>query len=120
MRRYEIADEQWNQIKDLLPPDKLPRQGRPPKPNRDILNAIIWVARSGAPWRDLPERFGPWQTVYDRFNKWSKNRIFEQIFEIIGVDADMQDLSMDSTSIKVHQHAAGAKKGRKMQGQIRK
>ena len=113
MRRYEITDDEWGRVKDLLPTDELPRQGRPPKPNRDILNGILWIVKSGAPWRDLPERFGPWQTVYDRFNKWAKTGIFEKIFEVLSIDADMQDLSLDSTSIKVHQHAAGAKKGRK-------
>lgn len=87
MLRYEIAEEQWNQIKDLLPPDKLPHQGRPPKPNRDMLNAILWIARSCTPWRDLPERIGQWQTVYERFNKWSKDGVFEQIFEILCIDA---------------------------------
>lgn len=115
MRRYEVTDEEWTQVKDLLPPDVLPHQGRPPKPNRDILNGILWIARSGAPWRDLPERFGPWKTVYDRFNKWAKAGIFEKIFEMLNIDADMQDLSLDSTSVKVHQHAAGAKKGLKIQ-----
>lgn len=115
MHRYEIKDEEWEQIKDLLPTDILARQGRPPKPNRDILNGILWIVRSGAPWRDLPERFGPWQTVYDRFNKWAKGGIFEKIFELLNIDADTQDLSIDSTSVKVHQHAAGAKKGPKIQ-----
>ena len=111
MHRYEITDNEWDRVKDFLPPDELLHQGRPPKPNREVLNGILWIARSGAPWRDLPERFGPWQTIYDRFNKWAKAGIFEVIFEILNVDADMQDLSLDSTSIKVHQHAAGAKKG---------
>jgi transposase len=110
-RRYEIRDEEWERLKDILPPDKLTRQGRPPKSNRLILNAILWILRSGAPWRDLPERFGPWKTVYSRFNKWVKLGVFEKIFKILSADPDMQDLSIDSTSIKVHQHAAGAKKG---------
>lgn len=120
MRRYEISDEEWNKIKDMLPPDRLAHQGRPPKPNREMLNGILWIARSGAPWRDLPERFGPWKTVYDRFNNWAKSGIFEKIFEMLSIDADLQDLSIDSTSIKVHQHAAGAKKGLKIQKQTKK
>ena len=77
------------------------------------------MARSGAPWRDLPERYGSWSTLYDRFKRWSDAGIFEKIFDMLGVDADMQDLSLDSTSIKVHQHAAGAKKGLKMPKQIK-
>lgn len=115
MRRYEITDDEWSRVKDLLPPDDTPGRGRPSRPNREILNGILWIIKSGAPWRDLPERFGPWQTVYDRFNKWSKSGVFEKIFELLNIDADMQDLSLDSTACKVHQHAAGAKKGLKMQ-----
>jgi len=118
-KRYEISDEEWERVKDLLPSDKLEKQGRPPKPNRDMLNAILWIARSGAPWRDLPERYGSWNTVYDRFNKWAKEGVFEKIFEALNIDADMQELSIDSTSIKVHQHAAGAKKGQRAQTQTK-
>jgi len=118
-KRYETSDEEWELVKDLLPSDKLKKQGRPPKPNRDMLNAILWIARSGAPWRDLPERYGSWKTVYDRFNKWAKEGVFEKIFEILNVEADMQELSIDSTSIKVHQHAAGAKKGQMAQTQTK-
>lgn len=119
-KRYEISDEEWEMIKELLPSDQLPKQGRPPKPNRDMLNGILWIAKSGAPWRDLPERYGPWNTVYDRFSAWAKAGVFEKIFEVLGVDADMQELSIDSTSVKVHQHAAGAKKGQKTQGQTKR
>jgi transposase len=110
-RRYEITDDEWDRIKDSLPSDKLIHQGRPPKPNRQILNGIVWILRSGAPWRDLPERYGPWQTVYDRFSKWRKLEAFKILFEELNIDADMQDVSIDSTSSKVHQDASGAKKG---------
>ena len=61
----------------------------------------------------MPERFGPWQTVYERFTVWSMKNVFEGIFDILNIDADLQDLSLDSTSCKVHQHAAGAKRGQK-------
>lgn len=118
-KRYEMSDEEWERIKDLLPSDKLEKQGRPPKPNREMLNGILWIARSGAPWRDMPERYDPWKTVYDRFSKWAKEGVFEKVFEMLNVDADMQELSVDSTSVKVHQHAAGAKKGRKAQAQTK-
>ena len=79
--------------------------------NRDMLNAILWLARSGAAWRDLPERYGSWETVYTRFKKWDEQHVFEEIFSILSIDADYQDLSLDSTSIKAHEHSAGAKKG---------
>lgn len=111
-RRYEQSDEEWERVKGLLPPDKLEKQGRPPKPNRDMFNAILWIARSGAAWRDLPERYGPWETVYTRFKKWDEQGVFEEIFAILSIDADYQDLSLDSTSIKAYEHSAGAKKGR--------
>jgi transposase len=110
-RRYELSDEEWEQIKDYLPSDKLKKQGRPPKDNRIMLNAILWIAKSGAPWRDLPERYGAWETVYSKFKKWDEKQVFEKIFDILNIDADYQDLSLDSTSIKAHQHSAGAKKG---------
>jgi transposase len=84
-----------------------------------MLNGILWIAKSGAPWRDLPERFGPWQTVYERFTVWSNANVFENIFELLSNSADLQDLSIDSTSCKAHQHAAGAKKGLKIQRQTK-
>ena len=63
LRRYELTDEEWNRIAPLLPPENSGKQGRPQKCSRTILNGIVWIARSGAPWRDLPERYGSWQTV---------------------------------------------------------
>lgn len=110
-RRYEISDEEWERVKDLLPTDQLERQGRPPKPNRDMLNDILWIAKSGAAWRDLPERYGSWETVYGKFKKWEEKGVFQEIFDTLNIDADYQDLSLDSSSVKAHQHSAGAKKG---------
>ncbi|MEV2466381.1 transposase [Paenibacillus larvae] len=68
-RRYELRDDQWDQIKDMLPPERKTQGGRPAKDNRQMLNAMLWVIRSGAPWRDLPEYYGPWQSVYTRFRR---------------------------------------------------
>lgn len=111
MRRYELTDTEWERIEKYFPEKISGTPGRPPKPIRPILNGILWIARSGAPWRDLPERFGPWETVYTRFRSLVNNGILVQIFSDLNIDADMQDVSLDSTSIRVHQHAAGAKKG---------
>ncbi len=69
-RRYELTDQEWEQIASLLPPEKTGKPGRPSKDNRTMLNGMVWIARSGAPWRDLPERSGPWNSVYSRFCKW--------------------------------------------------
>ena len=111
LRRYELTDQEWNRIKDLLPPEKSGKRGRPSKDNRMILNAMVWIARSGAPWRDLPERYGPWETVYSRFRKWINDGILDNIFRVLGLDAELDELFMDSSIVQAHQHSAGAKKG---------
>ena len=80
LRRYELTDDEWNRIVDLLPPENTGKQGRPRKDNRTIVNGMVWIARSGAPWRDLPERYGPWETVYSRFRKWIEDGILDNIF----------------------------------------
>jgi transposase len=112
IRRHEISDNDWERIKDSLPPENT-GEGRPSKPNRLMLNGMLWRAKTGAPWRDLPEWFGSWNTVYSRFRLWSQSDVFMKVFQSLTGDSDMQDISIDSTSCKVHQHAAGAKKGRK-------
>jgi len=113
IRRYELTDQQWEQIKDLLPPEKTGKKGRPCKDNRIIFNAIVWLTRSGAPWRDLPERYGPWETVYSRFRIWLDDGIIDNIFRVLTFDFDPQDLALDGTIVRAHQHSAGAKKGAK-------
>lgn len=110
-RRYEISDADWERIKDLLPPERTGKPGRPPSDNRTALNGMLWIDRTGAPWEDLPPRYGAKSTVHDRFQKWTQLDVFEKIFDFLSSDADMQDCAIDSTSSKVHQHAAGAKKG---------
>jgi transposase len=115
-RRHELTDEQWARLGPLLPPQR-PRTGRPAKDHRTVLNGILWVLRTGAPWRDLPERYGSWQTVYSRFRRWRDAEIWDQVFRTLQTeaahDATLDDsLSMiDGSSIRAHQQAAGAKKG---------
>jgi transposase len=111
MRRYEITDSEWERIAKYFPEKVAGTPGRPQKPHRPIVNGIVWIARGGAPWRDLPERYGPWGTVYTRFRELVDNGILVEMFRDLNIGADLQDLSLDSTSVKVHQHAAGAKKG---------
>ena len=111
--RFEVSDYEWSRIKEILP-EEHPAEGKRGRPskydNRTILNGIVWMARSGAPWRDLPEIYGKWQAVYARFRLWKKLGIYEQIFALLIQDADMENISIDSTSCKVHQSANGGKK----------
>ncbi len=107
LRRHEISDEQWNIIKDHLP-GKEGDPGATAKDNRLFINAIFWIAKTGAPWRDLPERFGPWNSMFQRFNRWCKNGVFPKIMDLLK-DPDVEVLMVDSTVIRAHQHSAGAK-----------
>lgn len=107
LRRHELTDEQWNAIKDLLP-GKEGDPGVTAKDNRLFVNAIRFVAKTGIPWRDLPERFGHWHRVFQRFNRWCKKGVFTRIFEVL-CDPDLELLMLDSTVIRAHQHSAGQK-----------
>jgi transposase len=115
MRRHELTDDQWERLSPLLPPQR-PRTGRPANDHRTILNGILWILRTGAPWRDLPERYGNWKTVYSRFRRWQEAGIWDHILTGIQIDAAHDDridgsvTMIDSTSIRAHQHAAGARK----------
>lgn len=110
-RRYELSDQEWEQIAGLLPKETTGKRGRPSKDNRTMINAMIWIARSGAPWRDLPERYGPWETVYSRFRRWIDDGILDNIFRVLSLEAELEDLSIDASIVQAHQHSAGAKKG---------
>ena len=115
MRRHELSEEQWNRIKDFLPPERKVGTGRPAKDNRIMLHGMIYWLNTGVPWRDLPERFGPWKSVYTRYRRWTQQGVWQKVLTAL-IRNDIVDettLMLDSTSIKVHQHAAGVKKGRK-------
>lgn len=109
MRRHEIAEEQWERIKDLLP-GKDGDPGVTAKDNRLFLNAVLWIGRTGAPWPDLPERFGKYNSVWRRFDRWAQKGVWERVFRALQ-DPDLEWLLLDSTIARAHQHAAGAKKG---------
>jgi Transposase and inactivated derivatives len=112
MKRYEITNEEWERIEPLLPPRVGKKGGRPRKDDRTMLTAIIWLARTGCQWREIPERYGKWEAVYARFRKWQDSGLLERIFRALSGDADMENLSIDSTCAKVHESANGNKKGR--------
>jgi len=114
-RRHEVTDAQWERLAPLLPP-QVPRTGRPAKEHRVVLNAILWVLRTGAPWRDLPERYGSWQTAYSRFRRWRDADVWDRVLRTLQEDAAHDDtldgslIMIDGRSIRAHQHAAGARK----------
>ena len=114
--RHELTEEQWNAIQDLLP-GKKGEPGVTAKDNRLFVNAIFYIAKTGAPWRDLPERFGHWHNVFQRFNRWCKKGVFTRIFEVLR-DPDLEVLMLDSTVIRAHQHSAGQKKSTPEQEQL--
>lgn len=111
VRRYEITDAEWEQLTQYFPERQAVERGRPRKDSRQMLKGIVWIARSGAAWRDLPERYGPWQTVYKRFVQWQTSGLLELIFHDLSADADLQDISIDSTCVKAHKASAGAQRG---------
>ena|SRR5688572_22356807 len=108
VRRY-ITDPIWENLAPHLPPER-GYWGRPTKPHRLVLEGIIWILRTGAPWRDLPKEFGPWSSIYNKFNKWSKTGFLEKIWDCLKDDIDNQDNSMDASIIKAHQDACRSKK----------
>lgn len=115
MRRGELNDKQWKRLEPLLPAQK-PKTGRPNNDHRTVINGILWVLRTGAPWRDLPERYGKWTTVSSRFYRWRKAGVWDKIWAKLQSDADSQGEIdwevhlVDGTIVRAHQHAAGAKK----------
>jgi len=113
MSRHNLSEESWSKIKELLPPERSGKKGRPAKDNRLIINAILWILYTGSPWRDLPEEFGPWKSVHTRFRRWSEQGIWEKVFAKLSEEKDLENVMIDGTYIRAHQHAAGAKGGRK-------
>lgn len=104
LRRYELTDQEWNQITSLLPPENTGKRGHPGKDNRTMLNAMVWIARSGAPRRHLPERYEPWETVYSRFRKWIDEGILDNLFRVLSLEAELEALSLDASIVQAHQH----------------
>ena len=108
LRRHEISDADWDRIKHLLP-GQPGRHGGVAHDNRKLINAVLWIARTGSPWRDLPERLGNWNSQWRRFDRWAKSSRFAAIVETLR-DPDLDVLILDSTVIRAHPCAAGSKK----------
>lgn len=115
MHRHELNDEQWAAVEPLIPRSTA-RTGRPPGDRRLMLNGLFWILATGAPWRDLPERFGPWQTVYDHFRKWRKSGVFAAVVEALQVKLDNAGYidwelwCVDGAHVRAARAAAGADK----------
>src|SRR4051794_29427901 len=114
--RHAISDDNWERIKDLLP-GQAGQPGATAKGNRLFIDAVLWIAKTGAPWRDLPERFGNFNSVWKRFGRWARKGRWEKIFGHLQ-DPDLEWLILDSTIVRAHQHAAGA--GKKVTAQAGK
>ena len=110
----ELTDAQWDRLVPLFPPAK-PRVGRPSLDLRRSVEAMVWLDRTGAPWRDLPSEYGPWQTVANRFYRWRRRGVFDQVLTALQQQADARgDLDwvlhfVDGSVVRAHQHAAGAR-----------
>jgi transposase len=108
--RTVLTDSQWERIAPLLP-GKKGDPGRPGKDNRRFVEGVLWVVRTGAPWRDLPDCFGNWFSVWKRFRRWALKGVFENLFQALSGEPDFEYALIDGTIVKVHRHAAGAKGG---------
>ena len=116
MERHALTDAQWERLRPLLPPPPTGR-GRPRRDDRAVVEAILWRLATGAPWRDLPERFGPWKTAHSRFRRWQRAGVWDRVLADLRAQADARgELDwtlhfLDGTTVRAHQSAAGAKKG---------
>jgi transposase len=110
MRRYALSDAQWETIRELLP-GRAGHVGVSARDNRRFVEAVIWKYRAGVPWRDLPERFGDWKNVHRRFSRWAQSGVWDRVFAALVKDRDNEYLMIDTTIVRAHQHAAGAKGG---------
>lgn len=108
-RLVRLTGAQWARIEPLLPAASK-KGGRPPRPHRIMVEAMLWILRTGAPWRDLPSAYGPWKSVYTRFSRWSAKGVFALLVEALSRDRDTEGYSIDATIVRAHQDASGAAK----------
>jgi transposase len=110
LARLVLSDAMWARMAPHIIGDERSR-GSSGRNNRMFVEGVLWIVRTGSPWRDLPEAFGEWNSVFRRFSRWSRKGVWHRIFEAMANDPDFEYLIVDSTIIRAHQHAAGAKKG---------
>src|SRR3979490_3008544 len=111
--RKMLRNDQWERIEHLLP-GKASDCGVTAKNNRLFVEAVLWIARTGSPWRDLPKQFGKWNSVFVRYRDWGKAGVFKHLFDAASDEPDMEYAMVDATIVKVHRHGQGAKGGRKI------
>ena len=111
MSRHDISDEKWAIIGPMLAKAGTETRGRKRKDDRLTFNAILWIMKTGAPWRDLHPEFGPWNTVHKRFLEWARLEVWNDILRMLSINADPEAIIIDATFIKLHQHGTGAKGG---------
>ncbi len=112
MTRSLLSEEMWEKIKPLLPLES-GYWGRPSRPHRKIIEGILWIFRTGAPWRDLPTEYGPWSSSYNRFNRWTSSGVWQIIWEVLKDEVDNENFSVDGSIVKAHQDACRIKKKRR-------
>src|ERR1019366_1246531 len=108
--RFDLSDEEWALLEPLMPQARKSARAD----DRRIINAIFYVLRTGMPWRDLPEWYGPYTTAYNRFNRWSRRGIWKRVFDRLASKSRDSLYLIDSTIVKAHRAASGAKGGRKI------
>lgn len=108
MARRVLNDEQWKQIGHLLP-GKDTDCGVTAKDNRTFVEAVLWIARTGSPWRDLPNELGHWHRVYVRYSRWAQKGVWKRVFEALANDPALEQLMIDGSIVRVHQHGASKK-----------
>ena len=109
MRRHALSDEQWLRLQAVLPKQK--HGPRSKIGDREFVDAVLYRAKTGVPWRDLPERFGPWKSVYNRFANWSRRGVWKQVYKALQVRVDRTGCIVDGSTVRAHQDAAGGKGG---------
>ena len=108
--RLVLSEAQWARISRHIIGDARTR-GSSGRDNRMFVEGVLWIVRTGAPWRDLPEVFGTWNSAFRRFSRWSAKGVWHRMFAAVADDPDFEYLILDSTIVRAHQHAAGAKRG---------
>ncbi len=116
MARGDLTDKQWERLNRLLPPERSGKRGRPYRNHREVLNGSAWVQRTGAPWEDLPEWYPPRSTCHGRLTQWQQDGTWERLLPALLAEADATGelawvlAAVDSTTVRAHQHAAGARR----------